>query len=122
MQLSVIGCAMRISGRNRPTTDLPDTHAPEVQNAKRRIELTIGIGMNRRNWTSGITIGAIAGVCVATIMTFLDWRLNPGGIFHGATGTNWTIVLETAISWFAPVAGAGAAVALVVLFVWARLR
>lgn len=64
--------------------------------------------------------GLIAGLLVSVVMTFLDWRLNPGGIFHGATGTNWTIVTATAWTWFWPVALLAAAVAAPV--VWFVLR
>jgi hypothetical protein len=37
-------------------------------------------------------------------MTIANWRLNPSGIFHDEQGTDWTIVAETALSWFWPVA------------------
>jgi hypothetical protein len=37
-------------------------------------------------------------------MTFLDWRENPAGLFHDQSGTDWRVVLETAVSWFVPVA------------------
>ena len=50
-----------------------------------------------------VGVGALVGVVVAAVMTFLDWRLNPGGIFHDTQGTDWGIVLETAVSWFGPV-------------------
>ena len=45
-----------------------------------------------------------AGLLVSVWMTVLDWRLNPSGLFHNDQGTNWDIVLETALSWFWPVA------------------
>ena len=44
----------------------------------------------------------VAGT-VAGVASFMDWQLNPGGIFHGAAGTNWSIVWATWASWFAPV-------------------
>lgn len=53
-------------------------------------------------------VGAIAGICVGLLvsvpMTFMDWRLNPSALFHNEQGTDWNIVLETAFSWFWPVA------------------
>jgi hypothetical protein len=62
-----------------------------------------------------IGTGILAGLLVSAVMTFLDWRLNPGGVFHGAAGTDWLIVRDTAWSWFWPVALAGAALALPVV-------
>jgi len=50
-----------------------------------------------------LLFGAVVGLAVAAVMTFLDWRLNPSGIFHGAEGTNWTFVIDTALSWFGPI-------------------
>lgn len=49
-------------------------------------------------------------------MTCLDWRLNPGGIFRGAAGTNWSVVLETAWSWFLPIGLVAATGATAVLY------
>lgn len=46
----------------------------------------------------------VAGLVIGISMTALDWRLNPSGMFHNDQGTNWTIVAETAFSWFWPVA------------------
>lgn len=42
-------------------------------------------------------------MAAAALMTFLDWRLNPSGIFRSAEGTHWSIVLKTGMSWFLPV-------------------
>ena len=47
--------------------------------------------------------GVATGLVVAITMTWMDWRLNPGGIFRHQEGTNWPIVLETALSWFVPI-------------------
>lgn len=44
------------------------------------------------------------GLLVSIPMTIADWRLNPSGLFHNEQGTNWSIVIETALSWFWPVA------------------
>ena len=78
--------------------------------------------MNRKYWILGVVIGVVVGFMVAAVMTFLDWRLNPGGIFHNARGTDWTVVVETAVSWFAPVSVLVSVSALLVLIVLARLR
>ena len=52
----------------------------------------------------GGIVGSLVGLMVAVGMTFVDWRLNPAGIFHSEEGTDWNIVVETAFSWFWPVA------------------
>lgn len=67
---------------------------------------------------SGIVIALLIGLIVALVMTFLDWRLNPGGIFRGDTGTDWARVAETAGSWFYPIAAAAGAVLVPVLLLF----
>ncbi len=52
----------------------------------------------------GIAIALLVAVFVAGVMTFMDWRLNPAGIFRTDAGTDWTRVAETAASWFFPTA------------------
>jgi len=78
--------------------------------------------VNRKNWIVGVAIGVFVGLVVAFIMTFLDWRLNPGGIFHNAQGTNWTVVADTAISWFAPMSIIVSATALLLIFLFVILK
>ncbi len=60
--------------------------------------------MNRRSWILGALIGTSVGLIVALAMSYVDWQHNPQGIFHNELSTNWDIVLDTAISWFVPVA------------------
>ncbi len=60
--------------------------------------------MNRKSWLLGGLVGVLVGLAVASTMSFIDWQHNPQGIFHNELGTNWDIVLETAVSWFVPVA------------------
>ena len=60
---------------------------------------------------TGVGIGIGVGLLVAVSITFMDWRFNPGEIFHGPGGTNWEIVGETAWSWFWPCALAAMPVA-----------
>ena len=55
-------------------------------------------------WKLATIIGIVTGLAVAAVMSFLDWRLNPGGIFHDSAGTDWAVVAETAFSWLWPVA------------------
>ena len=64
--------------------------------------------------------GTGVGLIVASWMTMLDWRLNPGGIFRGAEGTNWSIVIETGLSWFVPVAVAATALVLILQMILRR--
>ena len=60
--------------------------------------------MRARSWLVGAIAALLAGLIAAVPMTIADWRLNPSGIFRTEHGTNWTIVAETAFSWFWPVA------------------
>jgi len=60
--------------------------------------------MSARSWAIGGGTGIAVGFVVALTMTFADWRVNPSGIFHGDSGTNWGVTMETALSWFLPVA------------------
>jgi nitrogen fixation-related uncharacterized protein len=60
--------------------------------------------MNRKPWILGGLIGVSVGLVIALTMSYVDWRHNPQGIFHDELGTNWDFVLETAVSWFVPVA------------------
>ena len=61
-------------------------------------------------------MGLVASAVLAMVMTFADWRLNPGGIFHGDQGTNWTIVWDTLVSWFVPTVPVAVILAIAVLF------
>ncbi len=71
---------------------------------------------SRRNpWLLGVLSGLVTGLAVAVSMSFLDWRLNPAGLFHSENGTNWGAVIETAISWFVPVALLASAIVSAVL-------
>ena len=78
--------------------------------------------MKRKYWIVGVAVGFLTGLIVAGIATLLDWRVNPGGLYHGVDGTHWDIVLDTALSWFVPVTGYVSVIAWVVLFVISRWR
>lgn len=60
--------------------------------------------MNARNCKFAAAFGFLVGLVVSVVMTFLDWRLNPAGLFYDESGTDWAIVTETAFSWLWPVA------------------
>lgn len=68
-----------------------------------------------------MSIAAVA-LLAASTMSFLDWRLNPGGLFRGESGTTWPVVWETWVSWFVPVLLLAGAVSLPVLFWSSRHR
>lgn len=74
-----------------------------------------------RLWALCAAAAACAGLLVASTMTVLDWRLNPGGVFHTPGGTHWEIVWHTWISWFLPVAAATLLVCLPIA-AWATTR
>ncbi len=78
--------------------------------------------MSRNHWICAMLIGATAGLFVASVVSFLDWQLNPSGIFHSDLGTNWRIVWETWISWFVPVFVIGSAVSVPVLFWFSKRK
>lgn len=56
---------------------------------------------------------------ISGLMTWLDWRVNPNGLFHGPAGTNWPVVGETMLSWLWPLMLLGAAL-LLPLWLWQR--
>ena len=60
--------------------------------------------MNCKPWLLGGLVGVSVGFVVAFTMSYLDWQHNSQAIFHDELGTNWDFVLETAVSWFVPVA------------------
>ncbi len=78
--------------------------------------------MKHGQWLIAVAAGAVIGSTVAAVMTYLDWRMNPGGIFVSAGQTDWTIVRETAFSWFWPVAAVASVAALLILLLASRLR
>lgn len=80
------------------------------------------IDIRWRAITMSALSGLLVGLIVAGIMTFVDWRANPGGIFRDAAGTHWRIVLETAWTWAWPVTLLVAAILLPVGLVCHRVR
>ena len=78
--------------------------------------------LKKGNWKLALVFTVVAGLSAAVAMTFYDWRLNPGGLFHDASGTNWPVVIETALSWFLPVTGLAAVLAIVTIVLWSRRK
>ncbi len=87
---------------------------------RQRIKLGTKHTLTKKQAILGVAAGVVLGLIVAAIMTTLDWRLNPGGIFYNAQGTKWGIVGETAFSWFLPVGLAGSVVAVILLILLSR--
>ena len=77
--------------------------------------------MRIQSWYIGAVAGIFAGLLVSVPMTIMDWRLNPSGLFRNEQGTDWNIVLETALSWFWPVA-LPVLVATVIVHSWTMFR
>jgi len=75
-----------------------------------------------RPWKLILLDGVAVGLAVAVIMTYLDWRTNPGGIFLNVDGTNWRVVMETALSWFIPTAAIVSALSALRLFIKSRRK
>jgi NADH:ubiquinone oxidoreductase subunit 6 (subunit J) len=67
-----------------------------------------------------VAIAALAALLLAVVVTWLDWRLNPGGVFHDAGVTNWKAVGETVASWFLPAFPVIAALALPITYWFSR--
>jgi hypothetical protein len=72
--------------------------------------------MTMRSGILALAVGAALGTVVAVVMTYLDWRLNPGGVFQDARGVQWHAVAETAASWFVPIAALSSGLALAILY------
>ena len=49
-----------------------------------------------------LCVALVLATLLASLMSFLDWRANPAGLFHGEQGTNWSVVGETAWTWWWP--------------------
>lgn len=54
------------------------------------------------SYRAAIIAGIIMSSLIAFGMTLWNWIENPGSIFHDSSGTNWTFVWDTFLSWFGP--------------------
>ena len=75
-----------------------------------------------RVWLRSTAAAIAAGVLVASVMSYRDWRLNPGDVFRGPDGTDWGVVWDTFASWMWPVALAVGVATVTVLYVVALLK
>lgn len=57
---------------------------------------------NRKLWLHSVGFGFVIALIVTLVVTIWEWIENPSDIFHGSEGTHWSIVWETAMSWFIP--------------------
>ena len=78
--------------------------------------------MNARTWKLAAIVGLLVGLVVSAVMTIVDWRLHPAGVFYDESGTAWTIVTETALSWLGPVALVTFLATVIVLYLIAWIR
>ena len=78
--------------------------------------------MSRKNVVRAFAFAALAALLLAAVMTGLDWRLNPGGVFHSAGVTHWRAVGETLASWFLPAFPLFTALALLIAYGLLRRR
>lgn len=57
----------------------------------------------RHRWlVKGCLLGCAIALLLASVPTAMDWYTNPAGLFRGASGTRWDIVLDTFLSWLWP--------------------
>ncbi len=75
-------------------------------------------------WRFGLIAGGIIALAITIIITAWELIENPGGIFRGSEGINWSFVLDTAVSWFIPSFAGISVVAAVghLVLTWVRRR
>jgi len=75
----------------------------ELKQSKREaLHRSILGAVSFRAWVAGFLAGFGIALVLTLIVTLWDWLENPSQIFHGAEGTHWGVVAETALSWFLP--------------------
>lgn len=60
------------------------------------------VEIKKHFWSFAIVAGFSVSLIVTLIIVTWEWLENPGGIFHGQNGTNWSFIYDTGISWFLP--------------------
>ncbi len=76
----------------------------------------------RRILLKPILSGAGTALLLSFFMTMRDYLINPGGIFHNESETNWQIVSETFFSWFWPALIPLIVLAVLVAFIFERVK
>ena len=71
-----------------------------------------------------MSVALFVATSVSGLVTYEEWRNNPGGIFQTEEGTQWPYVIDTFTSWFFPTAVMtfGALFVLVLGLLWLRKR
>lgn len=80
------------------------------------------ISTKRNPLLFGIVTGAFLSTAITVTVLIWEWLENPGGIYRNATGTNFGIVFETAISWLVPVFLGTVVIATIAHLLWSGIR
>ena len=59
--------------------------------------------ISEKSIRTGVLWALFIAFAASAVPAFMDWRLNPGGLFRSGAGTHWGIVIETMWTWFWPV-------------------
>lgn len=82
----------------------------------------MNLALLKKHALRSLAIGTFLGIVVAATMTALDWWHNPGGIFQNESGSNWSAITDTFVSWMLPVWCAAAFVTFIALALFSRAR
>lgn len=78
--------------------------------------------MKLRDVLVALAVGLGLGIATGAWFAYADWRFNPGGIFRGPDGTNWQFVFDTTFSWLIPVSLSTFVLALILRWIFERVR
>ena len=73
-------------------------------------------------FVGSLLTGVLLSLLLSATITLMHWFENPGGVFHGPSGTYWGSVFETFWSWFLPTLPLAVAVAVVILLLFYVVR
>ncbi|WP_339723189.1 hypothetical protein [uncultured Paraglaciecola sp.] len=71
---------------------------------------------------SSVIVSVLACFGVSITVTILEWIENPNSIFHSASGTNWSFVTDTFLSWFWPLLMVALPISVVLSIMWFKLK